>query len=66
MEDARKLHLKLLKIANAMFIETNPVPVKTAVALMGMATDEVRLPLAPMADANRAKLAAIMKEYGLI
>lgn len=66
MEEARKLHLKLLKIANAMFIETNPVPVKTAVALMGMASDEVRLPLAPMADANRAKLAAIMKEYGLI
>lgn len=66
MEEARKLHLKLLKIANAMFIETNPVPVKTAVALMGMATDEVRLPLAPMADANRAKLAAIMKGYGLI
>lgn len=66
MEEARKLHLKLLKIANAMFIETNPVPVKTAVALMGMASDEVRLPLAPMADANRAKLAAVMKEYGLI
>ena len=66
MEEARKLHLKLLKIANAMFIETNPVPVKTAVALMRMASDEVRLPLAPMADVNRAKLAAIMKEYGLI
>jgi 4-hydroxy-tetrahydrodipicolinate synthase len=66
MEEARNWHLKLLKISNAMFIETNPVPVKTAVALMGKATDEVRLPLAPMSDANRAKLAAIMKEYGLI
>lgn len=66
MEEARQLHLKLLKISNAMFIETNPVPVKTAVALMGKASDEVRLPLAPMSDANRAKLAAIMKEYGLI
>jgi 4-hydroxy-tetrahydrodipicolinate synthase len=66
MDEARMLHLKLLKIANAMFIETNPVPVKTAVSLMGMATDEVRLPLAPMAEANRAKLMAIMKEYGLI
>ena len=65
MEEARRLHLKLLKISNAMFIETNPVPVKTAVALMGMATDDVRLPLAPMSDANRGKLAAIMKEYGL-
>jgi 4-hydroxy-tetrahydrodipicolinate synthase len=66
MEEARKWHLKLLKISNAMFIETNPVPVKTAVALMGKATDEVRLPLAPMSEANRAKLAGIMKEYGLI
>jgi 4-hydroxy-tetrahydrodipicolinate synthase len=66
MEEARQLHLKLLKISNAMFIETSPVPVKTAVALMGMATDEVRLPLAPMSDANRGKLAGIMKEYGLI
>ena len=66
MEEARQLHLKLLKISNAMFIETNPVPVKTAVALMGKASDEVRLPLAPMSDANRAKLADIMKEYGLI
>jgi 4-hydroxy-tetrahydrodipicolinate synthase len=66
MEVARQLHLRLLRISNAMFIETNPVPVKTAVALMGMATDEVRLPLAPMSEANRAKLAVIMKEYGLI
>jgi 4-hydroxy-tetrahydrodipicolinate synthase len=66
MEEARKLHLQMLKIANAMFIETNPVPVKTALALMGMATGEVRLPLAPLSVANRAKLAAIMKEYGLI
>ena len=66
IEDARKLHLKLLRISNAMFIETNPVPVKTAVALMGKASDEVRLPLAPLSEANRAKLAGIMKEYGLI
>ena len=66
MEEARQLHLRLLRISNAMFIETNPVPVKTAVALMGKATDEVRLPLAPMSEANRAKLTGIMKEYGLI
>ncbi|HYS43571.1 MAG TPA: dihydrodipicolinate synthase family protein, partial [Geobacteraceae bacterium] len=66
VEEARQLHLRLLKISNAMFIESNPVPVKTAVALMGMASDEVRLPLAPMADSNKAKLVAIMKEYNLI
>jgi 4-hydroxy-tetrahydrodipicolinate synthase len=66
LEEAKRLHLYLLKISNAMFIETNPVPVKTGVSLMGKCRDEVRLPLAPLADANRAKLSAIMKEYGLI
>lgn len=66
MEKARQLHLKTLKINNAMFIESNPVPVKTALGLMGKCSDEVRLPLAPMSDANKAKLAAIMKEYKLI
>jgi len=66
LEEARQLHLKLLKISNAMFIESNPVPVKTAVALMGKCSDEVRLPLAPLVEANKNKLVAIMKEYGLI
>jgi 4-hydroxy-tetrahydrodipicolinate synthase len=55
-----------LKISNAMFIESNPVPVKTALGLMGKCSDEVRLPLAPMSAANKAKLEAIMKEYKLI
>ena len=63
---ARQLHLDTLKIGNAMFIESNPVPVKTALELMGKASADVRLPLAPLGDANKAKLAAIMKEYGLI
>ncbi|TFG90645.1 MAG: 4-hydroxy-tetrahydrodipicolinate synthase [Syntrophobacterales bacterium] len=65
MEEARQLNLKLLKISNAMFIETNPVPVKTALGLMGKCSDNVRLPLAPMSEANTLKLAGIMKEYGL-
>lgn len=63
---ARKLHLDTLKISNAMFIESNPVPVKTALGLMGKCSDEVRLPLAPMSAANKAKLETIMKEYKLI
>jgi 4-hydroxy-tetrahydrodipicolinate synthase len=66
LETARQLHLKTLKISNAMFIESNPVPVKTALGLMGKCSDEVRLPLCPMSDANKAKLAGIMKEYKLI
>jgi len=63
---ARKLHLDTLKISNAMFIESNPVPVKTALGLMGKCSDEVRLPLAPMSAGNKEKLAAIMREYKLI
>jgi len=66
LEEARRLHLYLLRISNAMFIETNPVPVKTGVALMGRCRDEVRLPLAPLVEVNRARLTAIMEEYGLI
>lgn len=66
MEEARQLHLKLLKISNAMFIETNPVPVKTALGFMDKCSDDIRLPLAPMSEENTAKLAGIMKEYGLI
>lgn len=66
LEEARRLHLDLLKINNAMFIETNPVPVKTALGLMGKCLGEVRLPLAPMSEANTEKLAQVMKHYGLI
>lgn len=66
LEKARQLHLQTLKINNAMFIESNPVPVKTALAMMGKCSDEVRLPLVPMSAANKAKLEAIMKEYKLI
>jgi len=66
LETARQLHLKTLKIGNAMFMESNPIPVKTALGLMGRCSDEVRLPLCPMSDANKARLAAIMKEYKLI
>lgn len=66
LETARRLHLNTLKISNAMFIESNPIPVKTALGLMGKCSDEVRLPLCPMSEGNKAKLAAIMKEYQLI
>ncbi len=66
LEKARQLHLHTLKIGNAMFIESNPIPVKTALGLMGKCSDEVRLPLCEMGAANKEKLAAIMKEYQLI
>ena len=55
-----------MKIGNAMFIESNPIPVKTALGLMGKCSAELRLPLCEMGAANKEKLAAIMKEYKLI
>ncbi len=66
LEKARQLHLHTLKIGNAMFLESNPIPVKTALGLMGKCSDEVRLPLCEMGAANKEKLAAILKEYKLI
>jgi 4-hydroxy-tetrahydrodipicolinate synthase len=66
MEEALRLHFKMEPLHGSMFIETNPIPVKTALALMGKISEEFRLPLCPIADANREKLKKTMKEYGLI
>jgi 4-hydroxy-tetrahydrodipicolinate synthase len=53
---AQLIHCELFDLARAMFIETNPVPVKTAAHLLGLCSDEVRLPLSPMSDHNRNRL----------
>ncbi len=66
MEEALKLHYKMEPLHSFMFIETNPIPVKTALALMGRISEEFRLPLCPLADANKEKLKKALKEYGLI
>jgi 4-hydroxy-tetrahydrodipicolinate synthase len=63
---ARQLHYKMWPLMEAMFYETNPVPVKTALKLMGKITGEVRLPLCPMSTANEEKLRQVMVKYGLI
>ena len=65
-QDSAKLQLKLLKLANTLFCEVNPVPVKTAMGLLGLCGDEMRLPLCEMDDANREKLISVMKSYNLI
>jgi len=63
---ARELHLKLFPLCQAMFYETNPIPVKTALAMMGKVREEFRLPLCPMTDANRKRLEAALQSYGLL
>jgi 4-hydroxy-tetrahydrodipicolinate synthase len=65
-EDARRMHLKMLDIHNAMFVESNPVPVKTALSLMGKCLGDVRLPLAPLQPGSLEKLKGVMQGYGLI
>ena len=66
LEEAKRLHYKLQPLHRAMFIETNPVPVKTALAMMGMTGEEMRLPLVAMSEANKGKLASALKELGAV
>ncbi len=63
---ARRIHEKYYGLFKDLFIETNPVPVKAALALMGLIEEEYRLPLVPMAGANREKLRATMIACGLL
>ena len=63
---ARKLHYKMWPLTEAMFYETNPVPAKTALKLMGLISGEVRQPLCPLSQANEARLRQVMQDYGLI
>jgi 4-hydroxy-tetrahydrodipicolinate synthase len=63
---ARELHYKLFPLARAAFLETNPIPIKEAMAMAGMLEPEFRLPMCRMGDANREKLRAILTTYGLL
>lgn len=64
--EAAKLQCKLLDVANTLFCDVNPIPVKEAMNLMGMNAGPCRMPLVEMEDANKAKLAAVLKATGLI
>jgi len=66
LENARRLHFKLLPLMNANFIESNPIPVKASLAMMGMIEEAYRLPLVGPTDATRAKLKKIMGDLDLI
>lgn len=64
-KQARALHYNLLPLCQAMFIETNPMPVKEAMNMLGMGVGEVRLPLVGMLPESREKLARALAAYGL-
>ncbi|MEW6052450.1 MAG: 4-hydroxy-tetrahydrodipicolinate synthase [Nitrospirota bacterium] len=65
-DKARELHYKLEPLNAAMFFETNPIPVKTALAMMGRIQEEFRLPLCEMAPANKEKLRKVLADLKLI
>jgi 4-hydroxy-tetrahydrodipicolinate synthase len=65
-ERARTLHFKLTPLFGALFLETNPIPVKAALAMMGKISEEVRLPLTPLADEYQPKLREALKQAGIL
>ena len=65
LAQAAEWHHKLLPLVRAMFIETNPIPVKTAMGLLGMIEAQLRLPLCAMEGANLEKLKTVLAAYGL-
>jgi 4-hydroxy-tetrahydrodipicolinate synthase len=66
IEEARRIHFKLSPLFAALFFETNPIPVKEALSLMGKIDPELRLPLCPMAQDTREKLIQALKDASLI
>ena len=66
LKKAKEFHYKMRPLNDAMFYETNPIPVKTALSLMGKVSGEMRLPLYQMSEKNLERLKSVMKGYGLI
>jgi 4-hydroxy-tetrahydrodipicolinate synthase len=65
-KEAAKLQLRYLSLTNGLFMQVNPIPVKTAMAKMGFCSTEMRMPLCEMDDADNEKLYALMREANLI
>lgn len=63
---AQETYFRLLPLFDALFCETNPIPVKAALALRGVIADEIRLPLTPISAPNRERLQVVLKEFGLL
>jgi 4-hydroxy-tetrahydrodipicolinate synthase len=65
-EDARELNRRLMPIFKTMFIESNPIPVKAALAMIGMIEEVYRLPMTPISAVNRARLEAVLFDAGVL
>lgn len=65
-DEAQRWHQRLLPLTKALFLETNPIPVKTAMGLLDMIDPQLRLPLCELSDANLGRLTAALQTYGLL
>lgn len=66
IKEAQNLHFKLLPLIKALFIETNPIPLKTAMGILGLCEPDLRLPMCVMSENNLQILKEALKNYGLI
>lgn len=66
IKKAGELHYKLLPLIKAVFLETNPIPIKTAMGLLGMCEPDLRLPMCAMSEVNLEKLKKALRDYGLL
>ena len=66
LKEAQRLHYKLLPLIKSVFIETNPIPVKTAMGLMGLCEPDLRLPMCALSSDNLEKVKKALKDYGLL
>jgi 4-hydroxy-tetrahydrodipicolinate synthase len=66
LKKAQEIHYKLLPLIKAVFLETNPIPIKTAMGLLGMCEPDLRLPMCAMLPENQEKLKKVLKDYGLL
>jgi 4-hydroxy-tetrahydrodipicolinate synthase len=66
LQEARRLHYQTWPLHEVMFLETNPIPVKAALAMMGRISWDIRLPLTPLSAASREKLKKALTNYGLL
>ena len=66
LDKANEIAFKWLPLVKAMFIETNPIPVKAAMAMMGICSDEMRLPMCSLSDEHKESLRKTLKSYNLI
>ena len=66
IKKAMNIHTRLMPLFQGIFVETNPIPIKEAMAYMGMVKKEFRLPLCPLSDANSRFIKGLLGEYGLL